>query len=63
MSKPKRTIIDSMVNACIGTKNVYSYLTKEVGGSENVTSLKKDCYNYVNMKRCQRLVLEMLKAY
>ncbi|KAL7245305.1 hypothetical protein ACSBR2_000596 [Camellia fascicularis] len=42
---------DSMVNAGISTKNVYSYLTKEVGGSEDVSFTKKDCYNYVKSKR------------
>ena len=51
ISKPKADVIDTMVNAGISTKNVYSYLTKEVGGSENVGFTKRDCYNYVNMQK------------
>ena len=51
ISKPKAGLIDSMVNAGISTKNTYSYLTEEVGGSENVDFTKKDCYNHVNTKK------------
>ena len=51
ISKPKASVIESMVNAGISTKNVYSYLTKEVGGSENVGFTIRDCYNYMNMQR------------
>ena len=40
-----------MVNAGISTKNAYSYLTKEVGRSENVGFTERDCYNHVNMQK------------
>ena len=36
ISKPKTGLIDSMANAYISTKNTYSYLIEELGGSENV---------------------------
>ena len=55
-----------MVNVGISTKNAYSYLTKEVGGSENVDFIERDCYNHVNVqkmtmisvgvKRCSKLI-------
>ena len=51
ISKPKADVIDTMVNAGISTKNAYSYLTKEVGGSENVGFTERDCYNHVNMQK------------
>ena len=51
ISKPKADVIDTMVNAGISTKNVYSYLTKEVGGSENVGFTERDCYNHVNVQK------------
>ena len=51
ISKPKVNVIDTMVNAGISTKNAYSYLTKEVGGSENVGFTERDCYNHVNMQK------------
>ena len=51
ISKPKANVIDTMVNAGISTMNAYSYLTKKVGGSENVGFTKRDCYNYVNMQK------------
>ena len=51
ISKPKAGVIESMVNAGISTKNAYSYLTKEVGESENVGFTIRDCYNYMNMQR------------
>ena len=51
ISKPKAGVIKSMVNAGISTKNVFSYLTEEVGGSENVGFTIRDCYNYMNMQR------------
>ena len=51
ISKPKASVIESMVNAGISTKNVFSYLTEEVGGSENVGFTIRDCYNYMNMQR------------
>ncbi|XP_028065625.1 protein FAR1-RELATED SEQUENCE 5-like [Camellia sinensis] len=35
ISKPKAGVINSMINAGISTKNAYSYLREEVGGSEN----------------------------
>ena len=40
-----------MVNVGISTKNVYSYLTKEVGESENVGFTERDCYNHVEMQK------------
>ena len=51
ISKPKVNVIDTMGNAGISTKNAYSYLTKEVGGSENVGFTERDCYNHVNMQK------------
>ena len=51
ISKPKVGLINSMVNAGISIKNNYSYLTEEVGGSENVGFTEKDCYNHVNTKK------------
>ncbi|KAL7245308.1 hypothetical protein ACSBR2_000599 [Camellia fascicularis] len=51
ISKPKVGVIDSMVTAGISTKDAYSYITKEVGGSENVGFTKRDCYNYVNKQK------------
>ncbi|KAK4592468.1 hypothetical protein RGQ29_016852 [Quercus rubra] len=51
ISKPKADVIDTMVNAGISTKNAYSYLTKEVGGSENVGFTERDCYNHVNVQK------------
>ena len=51
ISKPKADVIDTMVNVGISTKNAYSYLTKEVGGSENVGFTERDCYNHVNMQK------------
>ena len=40
-----------MVNVGISTKNVYSYLTKEVGESENVGFTERDCFNRVNVQK------------
>ena len=57
ISKPKANVIDTMVNAGISTKNSYSYLTKEVGGSENVGFTKRDCYNHVNVQKMTSLHL------
>ena len=51
ISKPKAGVIKSMVNVGISTKNVFSYLTEEVGGSENVGFTIRDCYNYMNIQR------------
>ena len=51
ISKPKAGLINSMVNVGISIKNNYSYLTEEVGGSENVGFTEKDCYNHVNTKK------------
>ena len=51
ISKPKANVIDTMVNAGISTKNAYLYLTKEVGGSENVGFTERDCYNHVSMQK------------
>ena len=51
ISKPKADVIDTMVNASISINNVYSYITKEVGGSENVGFTKRNCYNHVNVQK------------
>ena len=51
ISKPKANVIDTMVNAGISTNNAYSYLTKEVGGSENVGFTERDYYNHVNVQK------------
>ena len=45
ISKPKVDLIDSMVNVGITTKNTYSYLTEEVGGSKMWASLLKIVMN------------------
>ena len=51
ISKPKANVINTMVNAGISIKNAYSYLTKEVGGSEYVGFTERDCYNNVNVQK------------
>ncbi|XP_075665017.1 protein FAR1-RELATED SEQUENCE 5-like [Castanea sativa] len=51
ISKPRADVIDTMVNVGISAKNSYSYLTTEVGGSENVGFTERDCYNHVNMQK------------
>ena len=51
ISRPKIDVIDTMVNTGISTKNAYSYLTKEVGGSENVGFIERDCYTHVNVQK------------
>ena len=58
ISKPKAGVIESMVNAGISTKNAYSYLTEEVGGSENVSFTIRNCYNYMNMQRMSMISAE-----
>ncbi|CAB4313872.1 unnamed protein product [Prunus armeniaca] len=35
----------------IRTTNTYSYLSEEVGGSQNVGFTKRDCYNVVNKEK------------
>ncbi|KAM1803405.1 hypothetical protein ACFX12_029390 [Malus domestica] len=40
-----------MANAGIRTTNTYSYLAKEVGGSQNVGFTKTDCYNFVSREK------------
>ncbi|WCJ23459.1 FAR1-related sequence 5 [Euphorbia peplus] len=50
----KGKVIDTMVNSGISTKNVYSYMSTEVGGCEFVGFTKRDCYNHVNK---QKLIL------
>ena len=47
-----------MVNAGISTKNTYSYLIEELGGSENVGFNEKDCYNHVNTKKMSMISVE-----
>ena len=51
ISEPKANVIDYMVNASISINNVYSYITKEVGGSENVGFTERDRYNHVNVQK------------
>ncbi|KAK8549953.1 hypothetical protein V6N13_055512 [Hibiscus sabdariffa] len=47
----KANVIDSMVNAGIRPKDVYSYMSNEVWGVENVGFTRRDCYNYVNKQK------------
>ena len=51
LSTSKANVITSMVNAGIRTKDVYSYMFREVGGSEYVGFTKRDCYNYINKQK------------
>ncbi|CAB4313498.1 unnamed protein product [Prunus armeniaca] len=44
-------VIKTMVDAGIRTTNTYSYLSEEVGGSQNVGFTKRDCYNVVNKEK------------
>ncbi|BBH03006.1 FAR1-related sequence 5 [Prunus dulcis] len=44
-------MIKTMVDAGIRTTNTYSYLSEEVGGSQNVGFTKRDCYNVVNKEK------------
>ncbi|KAK8696244.1 hypothetical protein V6N13_001380 [Hibiscus sabdariffa] len=44
----KANAIDSMVSAGIRPTNVYTYMSNEVRGVENVGFTRRDCYNYVN---------------
>jgi hypothetical protein len=51
ISKLKASVIESMVNVGISTNNAYMNLSLEVGGNENASFTKRDCYNYVNMQK------------
>ncbi|XP_034197598.1 protein FAR1-RELATED SEQUENCE 5-like [Prunus dulcis] len=44
-------VIKTMMDAGIRTTNTYSYLSEEVGGSQNVGFTKRDCYNVVNKEK------------
>ncbi|KAK8717023.1 hypothetical protein V6N13_044307 [Hibiscus sabdariffa] len=44
----KANTIDSMVSAGIRPTDVYTYMSNEVRGVENVGFTRRDCYNYVN---------------
>ncbi|XP_059639387.1 protein FAR1-RELATED SEQUENCE 5-like [Cornus florida] len=45
------SVLNSMVGAGIKGTKAYSYLSKEVGGSENVGFTLRDCQNFVNEKK------------
>ncbi|KAL4282845.1 hypothetical protein GQ457_16G015180 [Hibiscus cannabinus] len=47
----KANVISSMVSAGIRPTDVYSYISKEACGSENVGFTKRDCYNYLNKQK------------
>ncbi|XVF65608.1 hypothetical protein PTKIN_Ptkin09bG0262600 [Pterospermum kingtungense] len=47
----KANVIDSMVSAGIRPTDVYSYMSNEVCGVENIGFTKRDCYNYVNKQK------------
>lgn len=51
ITSPKASVIRSMVNAGIKTRDVFSYMSGEVGGNENVGFIKRDCYNFVNKEK------------
>ncbi|XP_059669506.1 protein FAR1-RELATED SEQUENCE 5-like [Cornus florida] len=45
------SIINSMVDAGIKGTKAYSYISKEVGGSEHVGFTQRDCHNFINEKK------------
>ncbi|OMO55458.1 hypothetical protein CCACVL1_27229, partial [Corchorus capsularis] len=47
----KAKVIDSMVTSGIRPKDVYSYLSNEAGGVENIGFTRRDCYNFVNKQK------------
>ncbi|KAK8623504.1 hypothetical protein V6N13_118387 [Hibiscus sabdariffa] len=51
LSTDKANVINSMVSAGIRPTDVYSYMSNEACGSENVGFTKRDCYNYVNKQK------------
>ncbi|KAL4304329.1 hypothetical protein GQ457_10G016650 [Hibiscus cannabinus] len=51
LPKDKANVINSMVSAGIRPTDVYSYMSNEARGSENVGFTKRDCYNYVNKQK------------
>ncbi|CAL1406638.1 unnamed protein product [Linum trigynum] len=51
ISKDKAGVIDTMKNAGLRTKDVYSYISTEHGGDENVGFLQKDCSNHVHRQK------------
>ncbi|GMJ04592.1 FAR1-related sequence 5 [Hibiscus trionum] len=51
LSTAKADVISSMVSAGIRPTDVYSYLSKEACGYENIGFTKRDCYNYVNKQK------------
>ena len=47
------TIIETMVSSSIKATKSYSFLSKELGGANNVGFLRKDCPNFLHTKRKQ----------
>ena len=47
------TIIETMVSLGIKATRSYSFLSKELGGANNVGFLRKDCHNFLHTKRKQ----------
>ena len=47
------TIIETMVSLGIKATRSYSFLSKELGGANNVGFLKRDCHNFLHTKRKQ----------
>lgn len=55
-------ILIKMLNIGISAKDVYSYMSEEVGGYENVEFTKKDCYNYINKQRKALIKIEDIQS-
>ena len=47
------TIIETMVSSSIKATRSYSFLSKELGGANNVGFLRRDCHNFLHTKRKQ----------
>ena len=47
------TIIETMVSSGIKATRSYSFLSKELGGANNVGFLRRDCHNFLHTKRKQ----------
>ena len=47
------TIIETMVSSGIKVTRSYSFLSKELGGANNVGFLRRDCHNFLPTKRKQ----------
>ncbi|KAK8637128.1 hypothetical protein V6N13_064555 [Hibiscus sabdariffa] len=59
----KANVIDSTVSADIRPTDVYTYMSNEVRGVENVGFIRRDCYNYVNKHKMMMSEPEMVKVY